>query len=303
MNYNHELQRIQSILGSSFQQKTDAPEVQQNPKKNTKQTIETKQADKPKKSSLKRQQSAVGKAQQGKLSSKSKQSVNISIKDDTQAKKNTENSSPFSQSHFMINLSPVLRRAHTNFMNFDSLTPNTYKEQNQQNKERPDISQQAPKQKQNSKKSKTQKGDRRKGKKLSVTKKIIERDTYKSTSRWNDVISDKEIQRLVNSTCTAKSCRDRQKAILLQQELTQAALANQETNYPTTSYSGTLTRNNSLLQSTFDYKKFNVLPGLYNMGNTCFANSVLQCLAHTAVFREYCRLGRHSRGCFSDISK
>jgi len=47
----------------------------------------------------------------------------------------------------------------------------------------------------------------------------------------------------------------------------------------------------------------NVLPGLYNMGNTCFANSVLQCLSHTRVFREYCRLGKHSKNCFSDIAK
>lgn len=49
--------------------------------------------------------------------------------------------------------------------------------------------------------------------------------------------------------------------------------------------------------------KMNVLPGLYNMGNTCFANSVLQCLAHTRVFREYCRLGKHSKNCNSDIAK
>ena len=39
------------------------------------------------------------------------------------------------------------------------------------------------------------------------------------------------------------------------------------------------------------------------MGNTCFANSVLQCLVHTRVFREYCRLGKHSKNCFSDIAK
>ena len=56
-------------------------------------------------------------------------------------------------------------------------------------------------------------------------------------------------------------------------------------------------QDNQLLQ------KMSVLPGLYNMGNTCFANSVLQCLAHTRVFREYCRLGKHSKNCFSDIAK
>ena len=52
-----------------------------------------------------------------------------------------------------------------------------------------------------------------------------------------------------------------------------------------------------------ELQRMNVLPGLYNMGNTCFANSVLQCLVHTRVFREYCRLGKHSKNCFSDISK
>lgn len=52
-----------------------------------------------------------------------------------------------------------------------------------------------------------------------------------------------------------------------------------------------------------ELQKMNVLPGLYNMGNTCFANSVLQCLVHTRIFREYCRLGKHSKNCFSDVAK
>jgi ubiquitin C-terminal hydrolase len=44
------------------------------------------------------------------------------------------------------------------------------------------------------------------------------------------------------------------------------------------------------------------------MGNTCFANSVLQCLVHIPALREYCRLGRHSEGCTiklqaSDLNK
>ena len=52
-----------------------------------------------------------------------------------------------------------------------------------------------------------------------------------------------------------------------------------------------------------ELQKMNVLPGLYNMGNTCFANSVIQSLVHTRVFREYCRLGKHSKNCFSDIAK
>ena len=39
------------------------------------------------------------------------------------------------------------------------------------------------------------------------------------------------------------------------------------------------------------------------MGNTCFANSVLQSLAHTQILREYCSQARHSKNCFSDLSK
>ena len=41
----------------------------------------------------------------------------------------------------------------------------------------------------------------------------------------------------------------------------------------------------------------NLLPGYGNLGNTCFANSVVQCLVHTPALLEYCKLGRHSEGC------
>ena len=68
---------------------------------------------------------------------------------------------------------------------------------------------------------------------------------------------------------------------------------------------GTSTRPGAGNQETDlgELQKMNVLPGYFNMGNTCFANSVLQCLVHTRVFREYCRLSKHSRNCFSDIAK
>jgi ubiquitin C-terminal hydrolase len=49
--------------------------------------------------------------------------------------------------------------------------------------------------------------------------------------------------------------------------------------------------------------KLKTLPGYINMNNTCFANSVLQCLAHTPILREYCKQARHSKNCFSDFAK
>ncbi|KAI9026322.1 hypothetical protein DFJ74DRAFT_618335, partial [Hyaloraphidium curvatum] len=38
-------------------------------------------------------------------------------------------------------------------------------------------------------------------------------------------------------------------------------------------------------------------PGLGNLGNTCFLNSSLQCLAHTPPLAEYLLSGHHSRSC------
>jgi hypothetical protein len=37
-------------------------------------------------------------------------------------------------------------------------------------------------------------------------------NVYRPTSKWNDVISEKEIQKLVNATCQNKQCRDRHHA-------------------------------------------------------------------------------------------
>jgi ubiquitin carboxyl-terminal hydrolase 36/42 len=40
-----------------------------------------------------------------------------------------------------------------------------------------------------------------------------------------------------------------------------------------------------------------VAPGLGNLGNTCFLNSSLQCLAHTPPLTEYLLSGHHGRNC------
>ena len=121
---------------------------------------------------------------------------------------------------------------------------------------------------------------------------------YRPTSKWNDVISEREIQKLVNATCQHKSCRERIITNNLASGLPMQSFPSVELSTGTSTRPGA-----SAVTDLEQIKKLNVLPGLYNMGNTCFANSVLQCLVHTRVFREYCRLSKHSKGCFSDISK
>ena len=136
-------------------------------------------------------------------------------------KKKAVEQSPVSDTSFMINLQPVLRRAHTALVNFEpGHNLNTTSFLNAQRKITPlankDVAAKKTAETPKDISTNTNSGGRRtKQKALKVKKKAASENldnVYRPTSKWNDVISEKEIQKLVSSTCSVKGCRDRHHA-------------------------------------------------------------------------------------------